>query len=79
VAVPETAVYENHLSAAAENKIGATGKVAAVQAIAVALSVQKSADAHFNGGVFAFDRLHGSPSDCWRFHRFLRPSYGRER
>ncbi len=79
MSVPETPMNENHLPAAAENQIGAPGQIASVQTIAIALSVKHLADAHLDAGVFAFDRLHGSPSYRWRLHRPLRPSYGRER
>jgi hypothetical protein len=68
MAVPETTVDEDHLPSVAENEIRTAGKIAAVEAITIALSVQQPAYAHFDGGVLALDRLHRSPSDHWRFH-----------
>ena len=36
--------------------------------IAVTVGVEQTTDGHFRRCVFAFDRLHGSPSNIRRFH-----------
>ena len=76
VAVPEAAVNKDGLLAADEDEVRAARQVAAVQAIAVAARVQPSADQQFDGGVFIFYRLHGSPSDFRRLHAVMTFGWG---
>ena len=62
---------EDYFFPAAKNEIGATWKIAPVESIAIALRMEHSADTHFDPGVLAPYRLHGSPPDLWRFHSFM--------
>ncbi len=56
--VPETSVHEDDLAAGAKHEVGFSGKVAPVQAIAVAESVDHAADDEFGSGVRGSDRRH---------------------
>ena len=58
VAMPKAAVNEDNFIMPREDNIGAAGKVAAMEAEAIAKTMQRLTDFDFRGGVFVFYPRH---------------------
>ena len=58
--MPEATVDEDDLAQGAKGDVGRTGKVLAVQAVAVAESVKQATDCHLGLRVAGTNRSHGS-------------------
>ena len=58
--MPETAVYEDEFSASRENKIGAAGQVANVEAVTEAQRMGEWADDHFRLRILAPNGGHAT-------------------
>ncbi len=69
--MPKTAVDENNFASRRENKVRAAGEIAPVKPVAESVRMDHATDHKLWPGVFAFYRLHGSPSDFRRFHELF--------
>jgi hypothetical protein len=64
--VPKASMYKNHFSARGEHNVGLSGKVFAMQAEAVAETVNQAAERNLWARVFTANALHVSAAAFWR-------------
>lgn len=65
MAMPEASVDKDRRSAGGEHQIGFAGQFFTVEAVAQALSVQRSSEQHFRLGVLAAYPGHVEPALLW--------------
>lgn len=70
MAMPETAMHENYLFSGRENQIGFSRHVIAVKPIPITSGVTNLSNDHLGGGIFRFDRPHGSTALFGRFRHY---------
>jgi hypothetical protein len=71
MSVPETSVYKNSFMKARKYNIRRPRKILAMEPKAEAHAVGHAAHCQFRRSVFAFHRLHRSPSNLRRLHQAL--------